>query len=165
MGLKRRSNNRPNGKGNTSGLFAAFLILLVWLPIPLGSNRPWSWALMEVWVYLMAAVWLIKYARGRVTLTEPFRQARPALVLFSLWLGYGIVQMIPLPISVVAAISPNTATLYQQARLAPLLANQNLAPNPVARPLPSFPDSTVTGESPWRGQATFSQQAPARRLR
>ena len=52
---------------------------------------------MEVWVYLMAAVWLIKYARERVSLTEPFRQARPALILFTLWLGYGILQMIPLP--------------------------------------------------------------------
>ena len=95
MVLKRHSNNRPDVKGTTSGLFAAFLILLVWLPIPLGSNRPWSWALMEVWVYLIATVWLIKYACGRVVLTESFLKARPALVLFSLWLGYGIVQMVP----------------------------------------------------------------------
>ena len=146
MGLKHRSNKRPKGKGNCPGLFVAFLILLVWLPIPLGSNRPWSWALMEVWVFLMAAVWLIKYARGRVTLTEPFRQARLALLLLYLWLGYGIVQMIPLPMTAVATISPNTATLYQQARLAPLFANQDIAPNRVSRPLPSFADRTDTGE-------------------
>ena len=130
------------------GLFTALLILLVWLPIPLGSNHPWSWALMEVWVYLIAAVWLLKYARGRVTLTEPFRQARPALILFALWLGYGLLQMVPLPGSVVAAISPNTAALYQQAQLGPLLANQDLVPNPVARPLPSFTDATTPGDRP-----------------
>ena len=98
---------------------------------------------MEVWVYLIAAVWLFKYARGRVTLTEPFRQARLALILLALWLGYGLLQMIPLPGSVVTAISPNTAALYQQARLGPLLANQELVPNPVSRPLPSFPDTTT----------------------
>ena len=100
---------------------------------------------MEVWIYLMSAVWLLKYARGRVFLTEPFRHARPALVLFSLWLGYGMVQMIPLPTSVVAAISPNTATLYQQAQFAHLLANQDLVPNPVSRPLPSFPGFSASG--------------------
>ncbi len=143
---------------STSGLFVAFLILLVWLPIPLGSNRPWSWALMEVWVYLIAAVWLFKYARGRVTLTEPFRQARPALILFTLWLGYGLLQMIPLPGSVVAAISPNTAALYQQAQLGPQLANQDLVPNPVSRPLPSFPESTTPADrhtTDAEGQATI----------
>ena len=144
---------RTKEKGNSPGLFVAFLILLVWLPIPLGSYRPWSWALMEVWIYLMAVVWLIKYARGRATLTEPFRRARPALLLLFLWLGYGIVQMIPLPMSVVATISPNTATLYQQARLAPQFANQHLAPNPVSRPLPSFADRPVTGEINAGGRA------------
>lgn len=129
-----------NKKNSTSTLFIAFLILLVWLPIPLGSNRPWAWALMEVWVYIIAAAWLFKYARGRVTLTEPFRQARAALILFTLWLGYGILQMIPLPESVVAVLSPNTASLYQQAYIGPVLANQNLAPNPIARALPVFTD-------------------------
>jgi len=146
MGVNMRSINRPTGKGSTAGLFVAFLVLLVWLPIPLGSNRPWSWALMEVWIYLLAAGWLIKYARDRVALTEPFRQARPALILLFLWLGYGLLQMFPLPISVVAAISPHTATLYQQARLAPRLANQELVPNPASRPLPAFPDSSDAGD-------------------
>ena len=158
METQSSSSSRMRG---SSGLFVAFLLLLLWLPIPLGSNRPWSWALMEVWVYLMAAVWLIKYARGRVTLTEPFRHARLAVILFSLWLGYGLVQMIPLPMSVVAAISPHTATLYQQARLAPRLANQALAPNPVARPLPSFPDSTDTGDT-HDGTRTFQPAEAAR---
>ena len=129
-----------NKKNNTSTLFIAFLILLVWLPIPLGSNRPWAWALMEVWVYIIAAAWLCKYARGRVVLTEPFRHARFALILFTLWLGYGLLQMIPLPGSVVAVLSPNTAALYQQTHIGPLLANQNLTPNPIARALPVFTD-------------------------
>jgi O-antigen ligase len=95
---------------------------------------------MEVWVYIIAAVWLIKYARGRVVLTEPFRQSRYALILFSLWLGYGLLQMPPLPATVVAAISPNTAELYKLAQLGPQLANHDLEPNPVSLPLPSFPD-------------------------
>jgi putative inorganic carbon (HCO3(-)) transporter len=145
-GSDKNNQRFSASKGNTSGLFAAFLILLIWVPIPLGSNRPWAWALMEVWVYLMAAGWLIKYARGRVVLTEPFFKARPARWLLFAWLGYGLVQMIPLPRGLIAAISPNTAAHYQQAQLAPLLDNQALAPNPVARSLANFPDSTAAGE-------------------
>lgn len=133
-----RATDPTQGKGNTAGLFAALLLLLVWMPIPLGSNRAWSWALLEVCVYLMAAVWLIKYARGRVVFSEPFRQARPALILFALWLGYGILQMVPLPTGVVAVLSPPAAAFHQQAHLAPMLAQQPLVPNPAARPLPSF---------------------------
>ncbi|MGB5715840.1 MAG: O-antigen ligase family protein [Gammaproteobacteria bacterium] len=124
----------------------AFLVLLVWIPIPFGSNRPLPWALLEVWVFLMAAVWLIKYARGRVTLTEPFRQARPALILFVLWLSYGLLQMMPLPVGVVAVLSPHTAALHQQAHLAPRLAHLQLVANPVVRPLPSFPGLTTLGD-------------------
>jgi len=29
-------------------LFYAFCILLVWLPLPLGSNRPWAWSIMDM---------------------------------------------------------------------------------------------------------------------
>ncbi|MGB5326265.1 MAG: O-antigen ligase family protein [Pseudomonadales bacterium] len=58
-------------------------------------------------------------------------------MLFTLWLGFGLVQMIPLPASIVAVLSPNTAVLYQQAHLGPLLANQDIAANPV-RALPVF---------------------------
>ena len=28
-------------------LFWAFAALLVWAPIPLGSNRPWAWGFLE----------------------------------------------------------------------------------------------------------------------
>jgi putative inorganic carbon (HCO3(-)) transporter len=142
-----RNNQRfSDSKGNTSGLFTAFLIVLIWLPIPLGSNRPWAWALMEVWVYLMAAGWLIKYARGRVALTKPFFKARPARWLLFAWLGYGLVQMVPFPTGLMAAISRHTAALYQQAHLAPQLDNQALVLNAVVRPLPFFPDSSAAGE-------------------
>jgi O-antigen ligase len=139
---KRTAQPRPTGK--TTGLFVALLVLLVWLPIPLGSNRSWAWAIMEVWVCLMGAAWLFKYARGRVPLTASFKRARPALMLLGVWLGYGLVQMVPLPGGLVAALSPHAAVLYQQAGLGPSLDEQVLAPNPVERPLPTIPADPAT---------------------
>ena len=38
-------------------LFLGLLALIAWLPIPLGSNRPWSWALMEVVAFGLLALW------------------------------------------------------------------------------------------------------------
>ena len=38
----------------TRWIFVCYLALLVWAPIPLGSNRPWGWALLEFWVFLLA---------------------------------------------------------------------------------------------------------------
>ncbi|MTJ80467.1 MAG: hypothetical protein F8N37_05545, partial [Telmatospirillum sp.] len=37
--------------------FHAFVLLLCWLPLPFGSNRPWSWRLMEVLVGGLLLVW------------------------------------------------------------------------------------------------------------
>jgi hypothetical protein len=38
-------------------LFLALLVLISWLPVPLGSNRPWSWGLMEVAAFGLLATW------------------------------------------------------------------------------------------------------------
>ena len=62
-------------------IFAAYLTLLVWPPIPLGSNRPWSWALMEVWILLLALAWLRFRSHGR------FEQDEALAWLPPLWIG------------------------------------------------------------------------------
>ena len=39
-------------------LFYAYLVLLVWLPLPLGSNRPWAEMIFEIWIALLSLLWL-----------------------------------------------------------------------------------------------------------
>lgn len=36
---------------------ALTMALLAWAPIPLGSNRPWAWALLAAWAALALSVW------------------------------------------------------------------------------------------------------------
>jgi len=93
-------------------LFGGLLALLVWLPLPLGSNRPWAWAIMQAWVFVLAALWLTGYARGKLSLTDAFRQARWVLLLLGLWLLYGLLQLVPLPLDWLHDLSPLAAQSY-----------------------------------------------------
>jgi len=87
-------------------LFFSFLVLLVWLPLPLGSNRLWAWSIMEVWVLVLVLAWLVQYARGRVQLSPAFLRAWPVtvcLVLVCLWVQ---LQTMVLPADLLQIVSP-----------------------------------------------------------
>lgn len=116
--MSRAASQRPHGR-SPDRLFYAYLALLVWLPLPLASARAWAWAVMEAWVYALAALWLWQYTRRSAALTPAFVRARPALFLLGLWLLYGLVQVLPLPPELVGAISPNA--LAVRAPLAELV--------------------------------------------
>jgi O-antigen ligase len=92
-------------------LFWAFVALLVWAPIPLGSNRPWAWTLLEVCIYVLLAAWLILWAMGRVEVTEPMLGAKPAWIALALWLLLQGLHVLPLPPQWVAVLSPESARM------------------------------------------------------
>ncbi|PSL15783.1 O-antigen ligase [Marinobacterium halophilum] len=67
-----------------SSLIAATLTLLVWLPLPLGSNRDWSAALFCLLTALLCAGWSwLQLSKG----ASANRALRPALPLFGLLLA------------------------------------------------------------------------------
>ena len=45
-------------------LFIALLCVLVWLPLPFGSNRPWAEAIFELAMFVIVWVWLISFFSG-----------------------------------------------------------------------------------------------------
>ncbi len=90
-------------------LFAGFLALILWVPIPLGSNRPWSWAVLELWVFVLVLGWLAAYVMGRVHTTAALRGAWPALLCCALWLAYVWLQLLPLPAEWLNVLSPHAA--------------------------------------------------------
>src|SRR4051812_19219419 len=93
-------------------LFVGFLGLVLWAPLPLGSNRPWAVAILEVWAYALSAWWLCGYAFGLHAPTSAFRRAWPALSLLALWLLYLTVHVVPLPLAFVEWISPEAARMH-----------------------------------------------------
>lgn len=96
-------------------LFLALLFLLVWLPLPLGSNRPWAEAILEIGVALLSLLWLIGLWRRRVTVGEAFTGARMVLWLLAAWLVYVLLQLLPLPALLRQALSPQSLAMYRLA--------------------------------------------------
>lgn len=92
-------------------IFVLFLLLLVWAPLPLASNRPWASAILEVGLLSLAIAWIWLYCLGRVDLHTPLRRAWPALLLFACWLAWLAIQIIPLPADLLKIISPVRANL------------------------------------------------------
>ena len=48
-----------------SALFAAYLAILVWAPLPFASYRIWGGALLALLVGIVLAGWLVLYLSGR----------------------------------------------------------------------------------------------------
>ena len=88
------------------GLYYAFCGLIVWLPLPLGSNRPWAWSIMEIWVYLLTAVWCWLYFHNKVNISGSLRSSRFVFFTFVLWLLFIAIQLLPLPLQIISAVSP-----------------------------------------------------------
>lgn len=109
-------DNQANHSTGTGGIFWGLVALLVWLPIPFGSNRPWAVAIMEIWVYLLAIWWLLAYYMRRCDLTLVFRKSKIVLLVMMLWLGFVSMQIVPLPPSFVASISPSSFEVHTLAQ-------------------------------------------------
>ncbi|TXS89892.1 O-antigen ligase family protein [Parahaliea maris] len=96
-------------------LFYAFLALLVWLPLPLGSNRWWSLAVFELCTLALALGWLVQYLRGRVVPGPALAGAWPALAILLGVLAWVAFQSVALPVSVVDSLSPVAAEIHAWA--------------------------------------------------
>jgi O-antigen ligase len=107
-----------HGHRRDRAVFIALLVLLVWLPLPLGSNRVWSMALMQAALALLGLWWLACCRARRRRLTA-LRRAAPVLWLFVLWLAYGLAQALPWPRPLVELAAPAIAAAYDAADAAP----------------------------------------------
>lgn len=99
----------------TRWIFVSYLALIVWVPIPLGSNRPWAWALMEFWVFALALWWLAGVIRGRHACPPVLRDAWPMLACGLAWLAFVWFQLLPLPMGLLEWLSPVAARWHVAA--------------------------------------------------
>ena len=93
-------------------LLAALVMLA---PMPLGSNRPWAWALLEMGIFGAGLLWLAGYAQHEARLPPALGAARPAIVLLALWLLFLLLQWVPMPAEWVRFLSPEAAALQGAA--------------------------------------------------
>lgn len=79
-------------------LFVLFCTLIVYAPLPVGSNRIWASALLQFLVSLMAAGIAWQLAYGRITVTSSLRAGWPLLAAFfaiPLWSALQLLPVLP----------------------------------------------------------------------
>ena len=92
--------------------FYCFLTLIFWVPIPLGSNRPWAWSIIEIVAFALLAFYLLLSFKHKESFSDKLHHYKPLLLMFftvQLWV---IIQYLPLPDSILYAISPNLFDIY-----------------------------------------------------
>lgn len=123
------ANSRPASTSShtlntANALFYGFLALIFWLPLPLGSNRPWAWSLLAAVSFGLLAIVMVQAIKQQrllatnrqqaLQLPHTFKQAWPlwgGLLAFQLWL---MVQLLPLPLALLDTIAPAKAAIYHQ---------------------------------------------------
>ena len=97
-----------------TGLFILMLLTLVWAPIPIGSNRAWSVAILEIISLMLMGAWALGYVRRPFDVPDALRHSRIPLVLLSMWLLYPLVQLAPLPVDLVEMLGSRASALYRE---------------------------------------------------
>lgn len=77
--------------------------MIVWLPIPLGSNRPWAWVIVEIASFSMLL--LIILYRPKLFFRQIERHSF-ALTLFLLFIILQILLVVPFPSELIQTIRP-----------------------------------------------------------
>lgn len=109
------SRRRHHGRID-SALFGALLVLLVWLPIPLGSNRAWAWALFEIGAFGLLGTWIAAWALGRTSISDAARLSWPAFAMLIAWTIYQAVYVVALPPRLVEMLSPEAYRMHSLVR-------------------------------------------------
>lgn len=78
-------------------LFVALIALLIWIPIPIGSNRLWSASILEFGALSICGIWALRYAYRPFVIPQSVRGSRTSLIILLAWLCYGFAQMLPIP--------------------------------------------------------------------
>ena len=94
------------------GLYISLLLLLVWAPIPIGSNREWSMALLGAGALTVAGGWLLSYTLRPFIMSDVVRSARFSLLFLILWAAYPLIQLVPLPMAITDLAGGEVHALY-----------------------------------------------------
>ncbi len=93
-------------------LFNSYLALLFWAPIPLGSNRPWAWAIIETIAFILLAIYLFSAIKNKENIWQRCHNYKPLIIIFSCVQCWVFIQTIPIPVAWLYSISPELSNIY-----------------------------------------------------
>ena len=103
--------NAPESVRNLD-LFVLLLVLLAWVPVPVGSNRGWSVAILQATALTIVGVWSLRYTRKPFAIPVVVRELHVPLSILLLWLCVPLVQIVPLPTWLVQVVSGGSDSPY-----------------------------------------------------
>jgi len=84
-------------------LFGFLLFTVFWLPLALGANRPWAWALMQASVFFITCALLFS---NRTSLSRLYVNYRGLIIVWLVFLCWQLINIFPMPIFIVEALRP-----------------------------------------------------------
>lgn len=93
---------------NDRGLFWALIALLCWAPLPIGSNRAWSMAILVAWSQLLVLGAMYVWRRQPALAMARLHQFRWPIALLGAFVGLLWIQFMPLPEGILGLLSPET---------------------------------------------------------
>lgn len=102
--------------------FYCLLLLLFWLPIPLASNRPWAWGLMNIACYILLLVTTYIFSGSA---KEQLLKYKMPLTLIFLFIAFSIAQVVPIPLWLLQHLSEEVANIYSSAAASVEAANNS----------------------------------------
>jgi O-antigen ligase len=97
-------------------VFVGLLAVLVWAPLPLGSNRTWAIGVLLVWLLVLLAGVAVAWRHALDAAHERLTLFKWPLLLLAGMVGLTWLQVVPLPAAWVGAISPMAAQGQEPTR-------------------------------------------------
>lgn len=94
------------------GLFFSYLILIFWLPIPLGSNRPWAWSMIELAAFLLLAGFLFQSYYSKQNILNKLSEYKHLILVVTCLPLWTLLQSLPLPQTLAYLLNPSLADVY-----------------------------------------------------
>jgi putative inorganic carbon (HCO3(-)) transporter len=88
------------------------LAVLAWAPIPIGSARGWSLAILEAGILFLMAAWAVSFAYRPFKLPDAVLNARTPLAILSIWCAFPLIQLIPVSTGIAEFFGGELHTLY-----------------------------------------------------
>ena len=79
-------------------LAVALLAVLALSPLPLGANRPQYWLFWSAVILTLGGLYLLALGLRNRPLAVPVRWLLPEMLIFAAFIGWAIVQLLPLPV-------------------------------------------------------------------
>jgi len=115
------------GRALERAAFGGLLLLLLWLPLPFGSHRPWAELLLVLGTSLLLGLWALSWALSSVRLRHLDGALPWLLLLWGAWLLWTLGQTLPWSPQALAEWAPFR---WQQLQDAARVSGIVLAPRP-----------------------------------